>query len=93
MGHAASVGARIRAMRILLLIAAIVGVFMIVRTLLRSRGGKPPETPGRIKEQGAVVRCAHCGVHVPQFEAYRSGKRMYCSRDHALADDSSRSDD
>jgi len=80
-------------MRILLLIAAIVGVFMIVRTLLRSQGNKSAEKPERIKEQGAVVRCAHCGVHVPQFEAYRSGKRMYCSRDHALADDSSRSDD
>ncbi len=77
-------------MRLLLLIAAIVGVFLIVRTLLRSPGRKPPEKPGRLKQQGVVVRCAHCGVHVPQFEAYRSGKRMYCSRDHALADDSDR---
>jgi len=73
-------------MRLLLLIVAIVGVFLIVRTLLRSSGGKPPEQPGRLKQQGVVVRCAHCGVHVPQFEAYRSGNRMYCSRDHALAD-------
>jgi uncharacterized protein len=80
-------------MRILFLIAAIVGVFLIVRTLLRNPGGKTPEEPGRVKQQGAVVRCAHCGVHVPQFEAYRSGSRMYCSRDHALADKSSGSDD
>jgi uncharacterized protein len=73
-------------MRILLLIAAIVGVFMIVRTLLRTPGRKRPDEPGRIKQQGAMVRCARCGVHVPQFDAYRSGNRMYCSRDHALAD-------
>ncbi|TVP88509.1 MAG: hypothetical protein EA347_05705 [Thioalkalivibrio sp.] len=73
-------------MRLLLLIAAIVGVFLIVRTLLRSSGRKRPETPERLKQQGAVVRCAHCGVHVPQFEAHRSGNRMYCSREHALAD-------
>ena len=80
-------------MRILLLIGAIVGVFMIVRTLLRSQGHKSTEEPERIKEQGTVVRCAHCGVHIPQFEAYRSGKRMYCSRDHALADNASSNDD
>ncbi len=80
-------------MRILLLIAAIVGVFLIVRTLLQSTNRKKPGQPEQLKEQGAMVRCAHCGVHVPQFEAYRSGKRMYCSRDHALADDSANSQD
>jgi uncharacterized protein len=80
-------------MRILLLIGAIVGVFMIARTLLRSQGNKSAGEPERIKEQGAMVRCAHCGVHVPQFEALRSGGRMYCSRDHALADNSSSNDD
>lgn len=80
-------------MRLLLLIAAIVGVFLIVRTLLRSSGRKPDAQPERLKQQGVVVRCAHCGVHVPQFEAYRSGTRMYCSRDHALADSRDRSED
>jgi uncharacterized protein len=80
-------------MRLLLLIAAIVGVFMIVRTLLRSTRRNQPEQPGRLKQQGVMVRCAHCGVHVPQFEAYRSGTRMYCSRDHALADDRDRNED
>jgi uncharacterized protein len=80
-------------MRVLLLIAAIVGVFLIVRTLLRSTGRKRTEQPGKLKQQGVVVRCAHCGVHVPQFEAYRSGTRMYCSRDHALADDRVRNED
>ncbi|MFO8153518.1 PP0621 family protein [Thioalkalivibrio sp.] len=79
-------------MRLLLLIAAIVGVFLIVRTLLRSAGRNRPEQPERLKQQGAVVRCAHCGVHVPQLEAYRSGNRMYCSRDHALVDQRDRSE-
>lgn len=73
-------------MRLLLLIAAIVGVFLIVRMLLRSPGTGSPDTPAQLKQQGIMVRCAHCGVHVPQFEAHRSGNRMYCSRDHALAD-------
>lgn len=80
-------------MRILLLVAAIVAVFMIVRTLLRRPQVQPPKEPEKIKEQGAVVRCAHCGVHVPQFEAYRGGERMYCSRAHALEDQRDRDDD
>lgn len=80
-------------MRLLLLIAAIVGVFLIVRTLLRSSGTAPPDSPARLKQQGVMVRCAHCGVHVPQFEAYRSDKRMYCSREHALADNRVEGDD
>lgn len=80
-------------MRLLLLIIAIVGVFLIVRTLLRSPARKSPDPPGRLKQQGVVVRCAHCGMHVPQLEAYRSGNRMYCSRDHALADSRDREPD
>jgi uncharacterized protein len=73
-------------MRLLLLIAAIVGIFLIVRTLLLSNSRRKAPAPERLKEQGTVVRCAHCGMHVPQFEAYRSGDRMYCSREHALED-------
>ncbi|AGA34157.1 hypothetical protein TVNIR_2514 [Thioalkalivibrio nitratireducens DSM 14787] len=81
-------------MRILLLVAAIVGVFLIVRTLLRSSGkGAPAVPPERVKQQGPVVRCAHCGVHVPHLEAYRAGERVYCSREHALEDARSRDDD
>ncbi|AHE99191.1 PP0621 family protein [Thioalkalivibrio paradoxus] len=80
-------------MRILFLIAAIVGVFLIVRILLRSPANKQgPEATGRIKQQGSMVRCAHCGVHVPHLNAYRAGERVYCSRDHALEDARSRDD-
>lgn len=73
-------------MRLLLLILAIVGVFLIVRTLLLSGQRRTSPAADRLKEQGTVVRCAHCGIHVPQVEAYRSGNRMYCSREHALED-------
>ena len=75
-----------RCMRLLLLIGAIVGIFLIVRTLFLSNSRKKAPLPERLKEQGTVVRCAHCGMHVPQFEAHRSGNRMYCSREHALED-------
>ncbi|WP_019626397.1 PP0621 family protein [Thioalkalivibrio sp. ALJT] len=77
-------------MRLLLLIVAIVAVFLAVRTLVRSSGNRRQVTrdarPERLKEGGAVIRCAYCGVHVPEAEAYRDRDRMYCSRQHAEVD-------
>ncbi|WP_018867898.1 MULTISPECIES: PP0621 family protein [unclassified Thioalkalivibrio] len=82
-------------MRLLLLIVAIVAVFLAVRTLVRSSSNRKQvsrgERPERLKEGGAVIRCAFCGVHVPEAEAYRDGDRLYCSRQHAEVD-RSRSD-
>jgi len=89
-------------MRLLLLIVAIVAVFLAVRTLVRSssnrKGVSRSAEPERLKKGGAVVRCAFCGVHVPEAEAVRDGDRYYCSRQHARVDRSrtdaeSRSDD
>ncbi|WP_018872293.1 PP0621 family protein [Thioalkalivibrio sp. ALJ16] len=77
-------------MRLLLLIVAIVAVFLAVRTLVRSSGSRRQVSrdarPERLKEGGAVIRCAFCGVHVPEAEAYRDGDRLYCSRPHAEVD-------
>lgn len=30
----------------------------------------------------AMVRCAHCSVHLPQSEAYFDGQHTYCSEGH-----------
>lgn len=71
-------------MRILFLIVAIVAVFMIVRTLLR----RPPARSGAqeaLKQEGPVVRCEHCGVHVPAAEVIRRDNVSFCSEDHANA--------
>ncbi|AKJ94401.1 MULTISPECIES: PP0621 family protein [Thioalkalivibrio] len=77
-------------MRLLLLIVAIVAVFLAVRTLVRSTSNRKQvrqdERPERLKEGGAVIRCAFCGVHVPEAEAYRDGDRLYCSPQHAEVD-------
>jgi uncharacterized protein len=78
-------------MRILLLITAIVAIFLIVRVLLR-RPPREAQPDARLKDQGSIVRCDHCGTHIPQQEAVRQGDRSYCSRDHALADARDRDD-
>jgi len=33
-----------------------------------------------------MVRCAKCGLHIPQHEALRAGKRFYCSPAHRDSD-------
>ncbi|MDD3517095.1 MAG: PP0621 family protein [Chromatiales bacterium] len=70
-------------MRTLLLIAAIVLAFLIVRTLLiRARPRKPSPRPTQRIQSGDVVRCDHCGLHVPESESVRNGDRHYCCEDH-----------
>ena len=32
---------------------------------------------------GDLVRCAHCGLHLPRAEAQGAGGRLYCSEEHA----------
>lgn len=34
----------------------------------------------------AMVQCAHCGLHVPEKQAFRANGRTYCSAEHRDAD-------
>jgi uncharacterized protein len=79
-------------MRILFLIAAIVLVFMIVRSFLR-------KSPGRVRSEkrplssSKMVRCDYCGLHVPEDEALLTDGRHYCSAEHRKLDQIPRQDD
>jgi uncharacterized protein len=65
--------------RLLVLIVLIVlAVWLVRRALRRLRQDGPPA----IKE-GELVRCAHCGVHLPRAEARQAEGALYCSDDHA----------
>jgi uncharacterized protein len=65
--------------RLLVLIVLIVlGVWLVRRALRRLR----QDTPPAIKE-AELVRCAHCGVHLPRAEARQAEGALYCSEEHA----------
>ncbi len=65
-------------MKTFLIILAIVAVVLIARLLLRQRRiARPPAVAG-----GDMVRCAHCGLHLPVNAAIRDGTGWYCSREH-----------
>ena len=73
--------------RFLVLVAIVVALAWLLRRALarvereRNAGGTPsaadPHAPGDL------VRCAHCGVHLPRAEARESAGALYCGDDHA----------
>ena len=64
--------------RTLLIVVAIFVALMLVKRLLAGRSQTPPAQPQTPK----LVQCAHCGVHVDEAQALRSGERYFCSADH-----------
>ena len=68
----------------LLLLALL--VFAVYR-LVRARSARTPVLGPRrraLPEQH-MVRCAHCGVYVPETEALGDGDCRYCSQTHRTA--------
>jgi len=67
----------------------IVGIF--ATRLLAIRAAKkrrpPPQAPSEQDNASAgaeeMVRCAHCGVHLPRSEASLLGQNTWCSPAHA----------
>ena len=49
-----------------------------VYLLLRSYRGSAPEQAAE-----DMVRCAHCGVHVPKGESIGQGLQFFCCKEHA----------
>ncbi len=46
------------------------------RVTRTSRNDHPPDSM-------PMLRCAHCGVYIPQAEAVTAHGRAFCSREHA----------
>lgn len=62
-------------------------VFGLVWLLKRALDGHAEDGVERARgERGApgdLVRCAHCGLHLPRAEAHGAGGRLYCTEEHA----------
>lgn len=68
-------------MRILVLIAIGLLLYVIIGNLLRK---SRPSSPKAISEK--MVQCQHCGLHILEHEAIRQNESYYCSQDHLEAD-------
>lgn len=67
------------AMKYLVVIAVIAVVLWL---MLGRRGRGRAAAPKARPELEGMVRCAHCGVHLPRSEALTAGGRSYCSAAH-----------
>lgn len=41
-----------------------------------------PAAAGQLPPSEAMLRCAHCGVYMPQSDAYQRGQLTFCSVEH-----------
>lgn len=62
--------------RLLLLLAIAAAIYLLLKSL---RKNVLPKTPGIAED---MVRCAHCGVHIPVSESLRAGDQTFCSAAH-----------
>ena len=68
--------------RLLVLILLVALAVWLVRRALRGTTTKT-DVRKQAESQQQLVRCAHCGVHLPRGEARQAGGALYCSDEHA----------
>ena len=75
-------------MKFVLLILAVLALLWLLR---RGRGRVTPppasRAPSPPPQEGvqAMVSCAHCGIHLPQFEALPGRGGVFCGEAHRTA--------
>jgi uncharacterized protein len=69
--------------RLLFLFAIGLLVYLLVNSYRRnqSQSGSAPAT--KVAED--MVRCAHCGVHLPKGESIQSTEQFFCNEAHRKA--------
>lgn len=79
--------------KILFWFVIITAVLLAARLLARNadkekekpagRLGKGVAPPPDMSQAEAMVRCEHCGIHLPRSEAFLSNGRIWCGPEHA----------
>jgi uncharacterized protein len=62
--------------RLFLLIAIAAVVYLLVKSYRKS---VPPQDRSVAED---MVRCAHCGVHLPKSESIMAGGQFFCGAEH-----------
>jgi uncharacterized protein len=62
--------------RLFLLIAIAALVYLLVRTFRKS------DVPQDRSDAEDMVRCVHCGVHLPKSEGILAGGQFFCGVEH-----------
>jgi len=62
--------------RLLLLIAIAAAIYLLIRSYRKNR----PRQDEIVAEE--MVRCEHCGVHLPKSESVQSDGHFFCCAEH-----------
>ena len=60
-----------------------IALIAIIVWLWRRMKNPPAKSPASPEQTQAMVRCAHCDLHVPQGEALERDSHWFCSKTHA----------
>jgi len=69
---------------VLVVLAVVVLLWMLRGSVRRMRPPAPPR-PGDAAAPQAMLRCAHCGVHLPSNEALPGRGGVFCDDAHRAA--------
>jgi len=68
----------------ILILAALIVIRVVSTRKAAERSMSPPDADyGSGKRPETMVRCAHCGVHLPRSEALLLNGQLWCSEEHA----------
>lgn len=67
--------------RLLLWIAIVAAAFWLWRRFTRPKITRP-QTPDASQKPAPMVRCQHCGIHVPREHALAKEQQWFCSQAH-----------
>lgn len=70
-----------RLIQLVIIVALAWLVWRLIKTTLSGRSPKAPRQ-GASSHPEKMVRCAQCGVHVPEGEAFVHQRLSFCSQDH-----------
>lgn len=71
--------------RLILFAVVVYALVWLLRRALEGHGASESRatSPRAAADAGELVRCAHCGVHLPRSESRTISGRLYCSDEHA----------
>lgn len=76
-------------MKFLVVLAVVVGVLWLMRSLRKPRQPPAPAKPPAAQNE-EMVACAQCGVHLPRSEALPGRGGVFCGEAHRNAYESGR---
>ncbi len=71
--------------RIIFILVLLVVGFLLLKSWQRRQSleQQHKKTAGKSLNNTRMVRCLHCGLHVPEHEAISQGGKYFCSLEHA----------